>query len=1015
MKFPRLAYLVATLAAFSGSALAQIPGLFVVQEARIDDQFADAVTKRSLFGRAGFASIGDFDGDGVEDILVGAPRANSDSGALAIELLNQGGKLKSAPFLLHARLDKIRSNLGAGGTEQFGYGVAVVRKFSKTQPCAIALANSGSRKKIWALKICNEQGLPSLRDVKVFDTTSSALSGFSMTDVGIGSSMEVIDTLANDGRVIALGVPSDGRSLFSYFGRIVIVSIDSGTMTLNRVSMLPEKYDGADVVGKILDSLERFGTAIALTHGINGSRGIAVVSPTYVDGSGNASGRICLVSLDNNYKAISSSIIVGSPDFALNQAPTSIASADFNRDGISDLAVGYGNDMGGATTVTRRGAVRIMIMNRDGSVRNSDFLRKGSLGLQDTANGSSTMLAYTRFGSQLRTVDFDQDGQIDLLVGSLGNPAGSTPDIVGSVWPLRLKQLPRMLKSIDTITLSKTEASLRLHDYMIGNHLSWTLTDLQTPPTSLVKCSLEVVSDVPYLHCIPGATNGVSSWRLVATDSGNIPSTLHFSDSLNFVVKIVGQDSAPVKMAELPLIRISEDQRDTAVLVFSKYFRDPEQKHLTVSIAPVNSSNAASFSYLALSANTDTLHLAGKPYRPAYCSLFVEVKDNANGITRAMLVIDVFHVNHAPIAFDTAYTVTESVPSSFVVRVLDHDLGDVLTSSIQTTAKHGTAVMQGQTVFYTPDSFYVGIDSIQYKVSDGQASATSMIRVAVIKTTATAKVYKPLTDVTIDEDTPPLVIRVDSLFFSGADRFAVLQDEAITDCESQKIALVKNDRINFRLNISPLPNQSGRCQIKIPVLSDSQVNSIMFLNIKAVADPYKYSPDTVTAEVSVGNTYGIQLDSVDLDRDTLLHTAITTLPEWVKLEGYRLSFQPLALSKAAKILIEVRKKVLPGVTNLDPTDTLILYAIPTPSTHVGRRLGDGVRMINHSSKLMFRAGGAPFQITLVALDGRVLLAQDVPELGQVEIDRSRLPSVVYLRLIEKNKTTLTPLFLHSSN
>lgn len=1009
MKFPRLAYLVATLAAFSGSALAQIPGLFVVQEARIDDPTPGAVSARSSFGRGGISSIGDFDDDGIDDLISGAFSSNSDTGSLVISLLSKSGGLKSSQFIIAANASPLKEKLRPGGKDQFGYGVAVVRKFSKTESCAIVLTNSGLSKKIWSLRLCKEQGFPVVSAVVVSDTTSSALSGFEMKSVGLGNAMTVLDTMSNGHVVVAMGNPSDGSTSSNYKGRVAIMSVDTGTLGLTCEALYPKAYDATDVFGKILVDKEQFGTSIASLRGANGKKGMAVVSARFLDAASNASGRIHLIYFKSDYTMETSVIHPGSANFPVNQAPASIASADFNNDKISDLVVGYNLDLLGP------GGFQVSILNADGSIGSSSFVRKNELGLMDTANGGGKIAIKTMFGIQVATTDFDHDGQVDIVVGSTGNPISSTTQIIGSIWPIRLKQLPRKLGEIDTITLTKTDPALRLSNYMIGNRLGWTLKELQTPPTNLVKCSLQETSDISYLHCIPGTTNGVSFWRVIATDSGNVPATVHFSDSLDFAVKIVGQDSAPVRTSKLPLIRISEDQRDTAVLIFSKYFRDPEQKPLSISVAPLNSSSGASLSYLGLSANTDTLHLAGKKYLPGLCSLSVEVKDNANAVVRDTLVVDVFHVNHAPIAFDTAYTVTESVPSSFVVRVLDHDLGDVLTGSIQTTAKHGTAVIQGQKVFYTPDSFYLGTDSIQYKVSDGQASATSMIRVTVIKTTATAKIYKPLTDVTIDEDAQPLVIRVDSLFFSGADRFAVLQDEAITDCESQKIALVKNDRINFRLNISPLPNQSGRCQIKIPVLSDSQVNSIMFLNIKAVSDPYKYSPDTVTAEVSVGTTSSILLDSVDLDRDTLVHNAITTLPEWVKLEGYRLSFQPLALSKAAKILIEVRKKVLPGVTNLDPTDTLILYAIPTPSTHVGRRLGDGVRMINHSSKLMFRAGGAPFQITLVALDGRVLLAQDVPELGQVEIDRSRLPSVVYLRLIEKNKTTLTPLFLHSSN
>jgi len=1009
MKPAKLAFLVAMLALLAGAAFADIPGLVVVQEARIDDPTPGAATERSWFGRAGIASIGDFDGDGIDDLIAGAPKANLDSGSLIITLLTKNGTPKSAPIRLLTRDTKLSPKLGPGGYDQFGYGIAVIRQFSKLQPCAIVLTNSGTANKIWSLKICNEQGNPAIREVVVTDANSAAFSGVSMQSVGVGNAMSVLDTTTNGERVVALGNPSDGATSSSFQGRVIIVAVDTGSMILRQLSLYPTNFNSTDPFGSTLVNGEQFGVSIAPIRGINGAKGMAVVSNRYLDASSNPSGRIHLIAYNANYSFGSEVILAGTSNYPVTQSPISIASADFDHDGVSDLVVGYNLDVLGP------GGFQVSLMNVDGTVKASTYVRKGEAGLKDTANGSNAIVIKSMFGIQVVTTDFDHDGQLDIVVGSTGNPKTSATQIIGSIWPIRMKQLPRKLREIDTLTLTKTDPKLRLSDYLMGNRLGWTLSELQAPPTTLVKCSLNVVTDTTYLHCIPGTTNGISKWRAIATDSGNIPATLHFADTLDFVVRIIGQDSAPVPTAALPKVRISEDQKDTAVLVLSHFFRDPELKPLTFSIAPLNNSTTGPLSYLALSVNTDTLHLAGKAYHPGLCSLRVDVKDNANAIISDTLVIDVFHVNHAPRAFDTAYTITESVPTTLSVRSLDYDIGDILAASVLVSAKHGTAVIQGSQVLYKPDSFYLGPDSIQFKVSDGQGSDTSMIRLTVTKTSATAKVYKPLADLTIDEDAPSFLIRVDSLFFSGAERFAVRQDEAITDCETQKIALVKNDRVNFRLSITPLPNQSGRCHITIPTLVDPKDSSSMFLNIKSVVDLYKYTPDTLTSEVMVGNTSTINLDSVDLDRDTLVHKTITTLPDWVQLDGFRLTFKPTSQSKAAKILIESRKKSAPGVTYLDPTDTLILYAIPTTNTSVGRRFADGVKMSNQFGKLRFQAGSVPFKISLFTLDGHVLIARDVPEMGQTEVERNQLPPIVYVRLTVKNKTTISPLFLNSSN
>ncbi|MDB4024402.1 Ig-like domain-containing protein [Flavobacteriaceae bacterium] len=49
----------------------------------------------------------------------------------------------------------------------------------------------------------------------------------------------------------------------------------------------------------------------------------------------------------------------------------------------------------------------------------------------------------------------------------------------------------------------------------------------------------------------------------------------------------------------------------------------------------------------------------------------------------------------------------------------DFDFSDDLTFSIESNPKHGTATLNGNTVTYSPNTNYVGVDSFTYKTSDG--------------------------------------------------------------------------------------------------------------------------------------------------------------------------------------------------------------------------------------------------------------------------------------------------------
>ena len=329
------------------------------------DFFGDAVT-----------SLGDFDGDGVTDLAVGAflddtngtNFGNSNRGAVHVLLLNADGTVKGSVKL-------------ASGTN----------------------------------------GGPTLADGDNFGSSVTSLGdldGDGVTDLAVGATSD--DTGGTDrGAIYVLLLNANGTVKSS-------VKVASGT-------------NG----GPTLANGDFFSMSVASLGDLDGD-GVTdlAVGANYDDTNGSDRGAVHVLFLNAN-GTVKSSLKIGSgtnggPALADNDVfgRSVVTVGDLDGDNVTDLVVGAEGDDTGAADA---GAVYVLRLNSNGTVKNSTKLASGT-------NGVSTLAIGDVFGGAVASLgDLDGDGAIDLAIGARADDTGGTDR--GAVYLLFLKPENRTIRT----------------------------------------------------------------------------------------------------------------------------------------------------------------------------------------------------------------------------------------------------------------------------------------------------------------------------------------------------------------------------------------------------------------------------------------------------------------------------------------------------------------------------------------------------------------------------------------
>jgi PKD repeat protein len=378
--------------------------------------------------------LGDFDGDGIHDLVVGGHRANiggPERGAVWLCFMNADGTVRS-----YSEISSRAGGLVGPLDDRDRFGVAVCALGDLDHDGTTDLAVGAYRDDdgdvdAGAVYILFLTPQGTVKGERKISATSGGLNALLRREDSFGWSLENLGDFDGDGVIdLAVGATRDDggdTDVTKDYGAVYFLFLNADGTVKSHTRLAHE----ASGFGAVLRPRDRFGADVVVL-GDPDQDGVTDVAVGAFGEDPLKYGRVFVLHLTAGAlvkDAVEIGLNAGGFTGALGHGDrfgTSLAADDFDGDGLLDLAVGApGDDDGGAEA----GALWVLLLNNLGRV-------KGSQKISPDIGGFSGLLhPGDNFGISCATVgDLDRDGAFDLAVGAYQDDDGGFDR--GALWIL---------------------------------------------------------------------------------------------------------------------------------------------------------------------------------------------------------------------------------------------------------------------------------------------------------------------------------------------------------------------------------------------------------------------------------------------------------------------------------------------------------------------------------------------------------------------------------------------------